>query len=210
MNSSTNRYRRFRNPRTAGALACVALACLTVTGCSGFGGGDDIPSTSGGTVADARELARRGDTAFKDGDNDLAETLYKRSLDILPDQPGTLNNLGNVLVARGMYLDAQEVFKRAIQLDPNRPESFGNLGRLWLEAKWPREAVKHFDEALKIDTRYLPALRGKATANHLLSAVSEDYLSELRRAILIEADPAWRAFFDRERVRVQQALQLDT
>lgn len=196
------------------ALACAACVFLVTVsgllpGCQSRGGSDRTPVASGGTIDQARELTRRADIAFAAGEMDRAESLYKQSLQILPDQPGALNNLGNVLVEKKMYIDADEVFRRAVALDPNRPETYGNRGRLWLEAGWPADAMRHFDDALRIDPRWLPALRGKAKASHLLGTVSEAYLRELRTAILIETDARWRAFFDRERVRVQQALQAD-
>ncbi|MEM8756999.1 MAG: tetratricopeptide repeat protein [Planctomycetota bacterium] len=193
----------------AGAAAAAALAA---TGCGVFANGEvsDMLVAEGGTIGQARSLMRQGDDAFDRGEFDNAERLYRRSLEIVPDQPGVLNNLGNVLVEQGRYLDAEEVFKRAIVVDASRPEVFTNRGGLWLDAKWPREAIKHFDQALELDPRYLPALRGKATANHVIGTVDESYLGELRTAILIEADPEWRRFFDLERLRVQQALQVDS
>ena len=196
--------------RAAACGAClIALASVLPACQSGRSNTDTPPIGAGGTVEQAREMSRRADIAFAAGELERAETLYKQSLDILPDQPGALNNLGNVLVAKKMYIDADEVYRRAVALDPNRPETYGNRGRLWLEAGWPADALRHFDEALQIDPRWLPALRGKAKASHLLGTVSEAYLRELRTAILIETDARWRAFFDRERVRVQQAHQTD-
>ncbi|MEO1717654.1 MAG: tetratricopeptide repeat protein [Planctomycetota bacterium] len=189
----------------AGAVALP----LSLAGCgsSGSGGGS---IGSGGTVADARELTARADRAFLDNDFRQAEALYRQSLSIFREQPGALNNLGNALVAMERYLDAEEVYKQAIEVDPSRPEVHGNRGRLWLEAGYPREAILYFNEALELDPRWMPAIRGKAKASHLLSIADERYLRMLREAMILESNASWRAFFDSERSRVQDALRAES
>lgn len=185
------------------ALAATLAACSSQTSSTAGSIG------SGGTVSQARQLTLEADQAFQAGDYVQAEALYRRSLSILREQPGALNNLGNALVAMERYIDAEEVYKLAIEIDPTRPEVHGNRGRLWLEAGYANDAIKHFDEALSIDPRWMPAIRGKAKANHVLSVASTDYLSMLRQAMLLESNASWRAFFDSERARVQDALQAE-
>lgn len=192
----------------------LSVALLTgalaggLTGCSSRGNAGG-PIGSGGTVAEARSITLEADKAFNDEDFARAETLYRKSLSILREQPGALNNLGNALVAQGRFIDAEEVYKLAIEYDPNRPEVHGNRGRLWLEAGYPRDAIKHFDEALALDARWMPAIRGKAKASYLLSLADERYLGLLRQAMILESNASWRAFFDSERARVQDALQAE-
>ncbi|MEL6499640.1 MAG: tetratricopeptide repeat protein [Planctomycetota bacterium] len=189
-------------------LGTITLA-LPLAGCGGSGSASGSIG-SGGTVADARQLTARADRAFLDGDFQRAESLYRQSLSIFREQPGALNNLGNALVAMDRYLDAEDVYKQAIEADPTRPEVHGNRGRLWLEAGYPREAIGYFNEALDIDPRWMPAIRGKAKASHLLSIADERYLRMLREAMILESNASWRAFFDSERSRVQDALRAES
>ena len=125
---------------------------------------------------------------------------------MFPNQTGAWNNLGNVLMAQKNYVDAQAAFSRAIELEPGRPEPYTSLGRLWLEAKYAEDSIKHFNEALAIDPRWLPAIRGKSAALHKLARATPEYADMLRTALLLESDNEWRVFFDRERSRVEQAL----
>ncbi len=198
--------------RTTTRLALLALAAPLVLGSTACGssGGSGGKIGVDGTVAEARELTLDADNAFRDGDYATAEVLYRKSLGILREQPGALNNLGNALVAMGRYIDAEETYKLAVEYDPSRPEVHGNRGRLWLEAGYPRDAITHFDEALDLDPRWMPAIRGKAKASHLLSIADERYLGMLRQAMILESNASWRAFFDSERARVQDALQAES
>jgi tetratricopeptide (TPR) repeat protein len=189
---------------------CIGVGASVAAGCAKRRTTPTPPFATGGTVDEARELTRQGDAAFDRGDYVGAEAFYRRSLGILREQPGALNNLGNALAAMGRRVDADEVFKQAIAADDSRPEAYGNRGRLWLDAGYPRDAATYFDQALRIDPKWLPALRGKAKAGHLQSTVDEAYLDVLRRAYILETDPQWRAFFDRERSRVQQAIDAES
>jgi tetratricopeptide (TPR) repeat protein len=157
----------------------------------------------------ALQLTARADEAFDKGDYQEAVELYRRSLSVLRDQPGALNNLGNALAAKGSLLDADEVYRRAVELDPSRPEPLVNRGILHINARWPKQALTYFDQALSLDQRWLPALRGKARAAHEVGLVNETYLAQLRTALFIENDPTWRPFFDEEHTRVRLALSLD-
>lgn len=199
--------------RTTNLLAISLLVAAGLgTGLTGCGstGSRSGSIGAGGTVSEARQLTVEADEAFLAGEYAEAETLYRKSLSIFREQPGALNNLGNALVAMDRYLDAEDVYKRAIEVDPTRPEVHGNRGRLWLEAGYPRDAITHFDEALKLDARWMPAIRGKAKASHLLSIADESYLRMLRQAMILESNASWRAFFDSERARVQDAIQAES
>ncbi|MEO1583227.1 MAG: tetratricopeptide repeat protein [Planctomycetota bacterium] len=200
-----NRPSRLRSRPALALTACLTAAATALVGCSGSGSSGASPAV-GGTVAEARELTARGDRAFQEADYEQAESLYRRSLSIMSDQPGALNNLGNVLVAQQRYLDADEVYKLAIEIDSTRPEIFSNRGRLYLQAGYPRDAIRIFDQALDADPRWMPAIRGKAKASHVLGLAENEYLGMLRQAMILESDAAWRAFFDSERARVRDAL----
>ena len=199
--------------RMTARIALLTFAALPIcgamTGCAGTTGSLSGAVAVDGTVSEARTLTLEADKAFREGDFATAETLYRKSLSIFREQPGALNNLGNALVAMNRYIDAEEVYKLAIEYDPARPEIHSNRGRLWLEAGYPRDAINHFEAAIDIDARWMPAIRGKAKASHLLSVADNEYLTMLRQAMILESNSSWRAFFDSERARVQDALQAE-
>lgn len=192
-----------------GLLAAVGLGALLAGGCQNTGAsrGPTRPSpVASGDINRARALTSQADEAYKRGSFEQADKLYRESLQVFPNQTGAWNNLGNVLMAQKNYVDAQAAFSRAIDLEPGRPEPYTSLGRLWLEAKYAEDSIKHFNEALAIDPRWLPAIRGKAAALHKLARATPEYADMLRTALLLESDNEWRVFFDRERSRVEQAL----
>lgn len=53
-----------------------------------------------------------------DGDTDEAARCYRASLALAPDDPETLTNLGEILLARLSYTEALESLQRAVALDP--------------------------------------------------------------------------------------------
>lgn len=193
-------------------LAAFGASALLTAGCKNTGNtsGPNRPvSVASGDINRARTLTIQADEAFRKGNFEEADRLYRESLAVFPNQTGAWNNLGNALMAQKNYIDAQEAFKRAIDLEPGRPEPYTSLGRLWLEAKYAQDSIEHFDKALAIDPRWLPAIRGKSAATHSLALATREYLEMLRTALLIETDKDWRAFFDRERSRVEQALAFE-
>lgn len=184
---------------------------LIAGGCQSSGNrGPTRPNlVASGDINKARTLTSQADEAYRKGRFEQADMLYRESLEIFPNQTGAWNNLGNVLMAQKNYVDAQAAFMRAIDLEPSRPEPYTSLGRLWLEAEYAEESIEHFNKALAIDPRWLPAMRGKAAALHMLARATPDYVSMLKTALLLETDAEWRKFFDRERSRVEQALAYD-
>ena len=193
--------------------SAIAATTLVGVGCQNTGsstrGPSNLPVSASGDINRARALTAQADDAFRKRDFDKADKLYRESLEIFPSQTGAWNNLGNVLMAQQNYVDAQAAFNRAIELEPGRPEPYTSLGRLWLEAQYAEDSIKHFDEALAIDKQWLPAIRGKSAAYHQLSRATPEYAEMLKRAWLIESDEAWLRFFDRERSRVEQALDYE-
>jgi tetratricopeptide (TPR) repeat protein len=192
--------------------SAIAATALIGIGCQNSGtsrGPARLPVSASGDINRARALTAQADGAFRDRNFDKADTLYRESLEIFPSQTGAWNNLGNVLMAQQNYVDAQAAFNRAIELEPGRPEPYTSLGRLWLEADYADDSIKHFNEALAIDPRWLPAIRGTSAAMHKLSRATPEYADLLKTAWLIESDEAWLRFFDRERSRVEQALEYE-
>jgi len=185
------------------------MSMVLAGGCQNTGGsrGSSGPTpVASGDINRARSLTSQADEAYRRGSFEQADKLYRESLQIYPSQTGAWNNLGNVLMAQKNYVDARAAFLRAIDLEPDRPEPHTSMGRLYLEAKYAEDSLEHFNEALAIDPRWLPAIRGKAAALHQLARATPEYSDMLRTALLLESDNEWRVFFDRERSRVEQAL----
>ena len=67
----------------------------------------------------------------------LQEALahYKNALEIYPDHPISLNNIGSTLFAIGETIQAIEHLTKVIELDSNYAEAFNNLGNAYRHIK---------------------------------------------------------------------------
>jgi len=96
------------------------------------------------TVAEAKICL--ADILHDSSDFAMAATLYRQALDIAPDHPGALSNLGNTLNAMGCLSDALVLHDRAVAAVPDEAEfhfslaaallAAGNYARGWDEYEW--------------------------------------------------------------------------
>ena len=83
---------------------------------------------------------------------DEAENSYKSCLDIDPNHPDALTNLGKLLSDRSndeSNIQIVELYQRAIKSSPHHYQSYVNLGLLYHENKLYNEAVNVYNAALK-------------------------------------------------------------
>ena len=62
------------------------------------------------------------------GDLEEARVFARRALELTPDHPQALHNLGIVQYERGELDEAEALFERAIDLQPKFAEAYCNLG----------------------------------------------------------------------------------
>lgn len=153
----------------------------------------------------ALRLATRAQAAADAGDADQAIELYNEALLQDDSLAFAWNNLGLELMDRFAYQDAVLAFTRAADLTPRDPRPMTNAGIAYHRAGFDREALRHFEYALERDPNWIEALRGAGRATRRLHLSDDDALERTRRALLIEPDPKWRSFFERERIRIEQA-----
>src|SRR5690606_3481400 len=72
---------------------------------------------------------------------------------------------------------------------------------------WSQDAIRHYERALGRDGRHLASLRGSARSAKLLGVADSTALGHIRAALLVEQEPQWRQFFEREQYRIEQAMQ---
>lgn len=82
-----------------------------------------------------------------------AETHYRRSLALKPDQPKALNNLGAVLHMQGRLDLAVETYRRALELDPTLPQANQNLAAITRDAIAAENAIAGFLRRLQENPR---------------------------------------------------------
>jgi tetratricopeptide (TPR) repeat protein len=187
------------------ALGCVASVSL-VSAMGGCGSTRRMAPPPAQRLSEANELAEKAERAESEGEILRAIELYQESV----NTTGTVanwNNLGVLLMEQQNFAGAVSAFRRAAELEPTDPRPTTNMGIAFYRAGWAEDALDHFDRALSISPTYVPALRGAAAAGDAVGRATETDLERLKAALLYDADPAWRSFFERRRSVVQQQLR---
>jgi len=190
-------------PRAIVLVLGCAWACAALQGCGGARSNTVIIHDDSDTrLAEATALARRAQVAQKAGHDEEAIDLYRQSLDHSRTLPSVWNNLGLLLMKRKDYMEAADMFRAAADVSPTDPKPYYNVGVVYDLAGWGDRALEYYVKSLDRDPRYLESLRGAAKSALLLQMADEACLERVRTALLLEKDPKWRAFFEREQVRI--------
>jgi tetratricopeptide (TPR) repeat protein len=93
-------------------------------------------------------LARQGKDALQ---------ALTTAAQLLPDDAGVHNNLGNALGRLGRFDDAVASYRRALALKPDFAEAHNNLGRTFLDLGQGAAAAESCRRALELEPRYAEA-----------------------------------------------------
>jgi len=180
-----------------------------------IGGGCSDPFAIDRELIAERERAERrslqvgadGEEHLAQGELARAEEKFVEALRLDPRSYSAWNNLGVVRMKQKNYQGAIEAFTRAGELSPTDPRPPANAGLAFQEAFYDKRAIEQFAEALRRDRNWLPALRGSVVSSRRLYAYDETALEIVNRGLLIERDEQWRRVFEREKIRIQNALR---
>lgn len=86
-----------------------------------------------------------------------AETLWTDTVAKNPNASMAYNNLGDVLVNQGRFLEAIVECRISLRIDPRNPEPYNNLGTALARAGRIPEAIKQCEQALRIKPDYAQA-----------------------------------------------------
>jgi len=190
-------------------VAVVAVAIVTLAGCAGGRRAAEAP-TPGASLDEAHRLAVQAQAAQGAGDLDRAVELNRQALGINGDLGGVWNNLGVALLARDRettdVIDAGQAFKRAADLLPTDPRPYENLGTLYHQRGFADDALRYYALSLERDPNWPASLRGAVDSARRLRKSDEPALARVRRAIMIERDPAWVQTLEFERIRIENDL----
>ena len=192
-------------PRTL-ALLLAALAALAPAGCETAPTLDE-PALRAQRHEEAMALIEQAERHADAGRADDAIAAYQEAIAASPRIAAAWNNLGELLMQRDRYADAVSAFDTAANLEPGDPRPLYNAGVVYQKQGWAFEALKKFELALGRESGYLPALRGAVRSAEMLNRADTSTLTHIRNASLIEADPVWRDYFQRQRFRVEAGLR---
>lgn len=135
------------------------------------------------TVAEALAIAVQ---MHSEGQLDVAETIYRRILELLPDEPDALNFLGMLVMIRGRREEALDLIQRSLAADPTLGVRYVNLGNVLLSLERVDEAVAAFERAIEEAPDSATAYSNVGVA-YMIQRRLDDAERAYRRAI--ELDP---------------------
>ena len=193
------------------ALMVVVCAALGLASCAARPVRTAQPPDSRAEQhAKALDLFGQGQRARGAGNLDRAIECYRMSIANNPDLGAVWNNLGLALMDRGTESDfvaSGQAFTQAASLLPRDATPYRNLGVLYDTRGFAEDALKHFESALAVNEYDIESLRGATRAGKVLHKSDPAALDRLRRAQMVETDPAWREIILRERIRVEADLK---
>ena len=83
------------------------------------------------------------------GRTDEAAAEYRKALDLAPDSPVALNNLGVIYLGRGNYVEAIGLFKRRLEIQPDEFAA-SNLGFAYFVLGQMNDAIDAFHDAVDL------------------------------------------------------------
>ena len=111
----------------------------------------------------ARALFEQGVQAFESGQLPQAEACFAKALELAPERPSVLMNLGVVKAALGQTTQAIDLLLRSAELEPEAIETWVHLGAAYAETGQFPMALEALDRALDLQPQTLIALRHKAS-----------------------------------------------
>jgi DNA-binding winged helix-turn-helix (wHTH) protein/Tfp pilus assembly protein PilF len=177
-------------PSTRLRAAVVALA-LIAAAAIGFGLSRREPAAAASAAIDprAREEYQLGRFAWNRrtrADMAIAETHFRRALELEPRYAAAWSGLGDSLNLRGRSIEGEQAARRALELDEGLAEAHATLGNVLLFRDWNLDdAEAEFDRALALDPSYVTARHWRAFL-FLARGDLERAIEEIERARQLE------------------------
>lgn len=111
----------------------------------------------------ARALFEQGVREVESGLWSCAASTFSQALELAPERPSVLMNLGVVRAALGQTAQAIDLLRRAAELEPEAFETWAHLGASYAEAGQYPLALAALDRALALHPQHLIVLRHKAS-----------------------------------------------
>src|SRR5437763_10648056 len=121
---------------------------------------DAVKYTERATLLDPKSAAANSNLGVSldaRGEFARAEAAYRHSLDLDPDNATTLLNLGTNLIAQNKGAEAVDILERVIK-SADTPLHRKRYGDALAKAGRYDDAVREYEEALKLNPKYYPAM----------------------------------------------------
>ena len=111
-----------------------------------------------------QQLFKQGETAESVGNNSQAETIWRKVLQVEPNNGKAYNNLGNALRRQGKLPEALAAHQKALQLNPNDAEAYVGIGNVLNTQGKQQEALACYKKALQLNPKLATAYNGLGIA----------------------------------------------
>lgn len=119
--------------------------------------------SSPNALQQARALFEQGVREAEAGQLSRAESSFAQALELAPERPSVMMNLGVVRAALGLTIPAIDLLRRAAELEPEAFETWAHLGTAYAETGQFHLALAALDRALALQPQALLALQHKAS-----------------------------------------------
>ena len=131
------------------------------------------------------ELFQQGNAAQSAGNYTQAESIWRRVIQLYPNNSVAYNNLGLALGNQGKLEEAITAYRQAIQLDRNFAHVYIGLGDALRDQGKLDEAIAAYRQAIQLDRNFAPAYNNLGTALYQQGKLDEE-IAAYRQAIQID------------------------
>ncbi|SRR5579883_1642970 len=156
-------------------------------------------NAAGGIQLLQQAVAARGDVALYhtnlgemlrlSGRLDEAIAAGRRAIELEPNHPPALNNLGIAYFDSEDYESAERCYRRALALDPDFAEAHSNLGNVLRTQKRLDDAVVAYNRAIELKPSYAEAYNNLGTTLRDLKRTAESEAVYRKALVLKPNDP---------------------
>lgn len=150
-----------QSPRLPGKALALKLETYTASHPQPIGLPVNEPSPN--ALQQARSLFEQGVREVESGQMSRAESYFAQALELAPERPSVLMNLGVVRANLGLTIQAIDLLRRAAELEPEAFQTWAHLGTTYAQAGQFQLALSALDRALALQPQALIALRHKAS-----------------------------------------------
>jgi len=138
------------------------------------------------------ELFQQGNAAQSAGNYTQAESIWRRVIQLYPNNSVAYNNLGDALRQQGKLEEAIAAYRKAIELDPKYAAAYNNLGTALSKQGKLEEGIAAYRKAIELDPKYAGAYNNLGTALSKQGKLEEG-IAAYRKAI--ELDPKYAPLY---------------
>jgi tetratricopeptide (TPR) repeat protein len=106
-----------------------------------------------------------------------AKIIYEELLQLVPNHPQVLTNLGTIEIQLGGIEKGILYLEKSIKVDPKQPKAISNLANALMETEKFEEAIEYYNLALKLDSNFVDAYYNKARALKFVQKYEEAVLN---------------------------------